>query len=588
MTSESSTHLPHPSEILDHDLEGIEVLSRNNITLDSGDELAAAVLQHDNTYEIRLLTNAQGPLLLHWGTMKRRNARWQFPEPALQPEGTTAFDQLAAQSPFIEADGLQSLFWILPGDLAPQFIGFVIHGEAPDRWLKHQGKNLDLQISADYSDAYPLEGLVDAIVEGEMGPHGWTLMHRFNLCHDLINEAGNSRDAWALLFAWLRYSALRQLDWQRNYNTKPRELAHSQDRLTGRLAAAYIEQPNNRDLIRQMLACLGRGGDGQRVRDEILHIMHRHHIKEGGGTWMEQWHQKLHNNTTPDDIVICEAFLAFLEANGDQNQYDATLKAGGVTKKRLESLERPINTRPEWHPHLKDGLIHDFNQYLILLKSVHSGTDLATAINAGNHFVSHEVRESLYWIQEHFDNPHSSVLDLVKNTTWARHQIGLQLSDEARPELVKELLYLDLALEQTIRTVIERASLPDLDGDQLFELIEAAAHNLNADKPYEEINQCLHEWIRLPNEDRFSSEWALHAKAALDRLRRAVEADIDDDYQLLQSKAEWLGKEIDADKWVVTLFSEELVRGRSVFLLSMLIHHFDPVLRRQANLGDCR
>ena len=301
---------------------------------------------------------------------------------------------------------------------------------------------------------------------------------------------------------------------------------------------------------------------------------------------MEQWHQKLHNNTTPDDIVICEAFLAFLEANGDQNQYDATLKAGGVTKKRLESLERPINTRPEWHPHLKDGLIHDFNQHLILLKSVHSGTDLATAINAGNHFVSHEVRESLYWIQEHFDNPHSSVLDLVKNTTWARHQIGLQLSDEARPELVKELLYLDLALEQTIRTVIERASLPDLDGDQLFELIEAAAHNLNADKPYEEINQCLHEWIRLPNEDRFSSEWALHAKAALDRLRRAVEADIDDDYQLLQSKAEWLGKEIDADKWVVTLFSEELVRGRSVFLLSMLIHHFDPVLRRQANLGD--
>jgi hypothetical protein len=24
-----------------------------------------------------------------------------------------------------------------------------------------------------------------------------------------------------------------------------------------------------------MLSCVGRGGDGQRIRDEILHIMHR-------------------------------------------------------------------------------------------------------------------------------------------------------------------------------------------------------------------------------------------------------------------------------------------------------------------------
>jgi hypothetical protein len=28
---------------------------------------------------------------------------------------------------------------------------------------------------------------------------------------------------------------------------------------------------------------------------------------------MEEWHQKLHNNTTPDDVPICSAYLAFLE-----------------------------------------------------------------------------------------------------------------------------------------------------------------------------------------------------------------------------------------------------------------------------------
>lgn len=28
---------------------------------------------------------------------------------------------------------------------------------------------------------------------------------------------------------------------------------------------------------------------------------------------MEEWHQKLHNNTTPDDVPICQAYIAFLE-----------------------------------------------------------------------------------------------------------------------------------------------------------------------------------------------------------------------------------------------------------------------------------
>ena len=36
-----------------------------------------------------------------------------------------------------------------------------------------------------------------------------------------------------------------------------------------------------------MLTTVGRGGDGQRIRDEILHIMHRNNIKEMKGIWME-------------------------------------------------------------------------------------------------------------------------------------------------------------------------------------------------------------------------------------------------------------------------------------------------------------
>ena len=40
---------------------------------------------------------------------------------------------------------------------------------------------------------------------------------------------------------------------------------------------------------------------------------------------MEQWHQKLHNNTSPDDVAICEALLAYLAAGLDVSAYWDTL-----------------------------------------------------------------------------------------------------------------------------------------------------------------------------------------------------------------------------------------------------------------------
>lgn len=47
--------------------------------------------------------------------------------------------------------------------------------------------------------------------------------------------------------------------------------------------------------VRNMLGCVGRGGNAQAIRDEILHIMHRHHIGEKRGTWMEVLVCSAHN-----------------------------------------------------------------------------------------------------------------------------------------------------------------------------------------------------------------------------------------------------------------------------------------------------
>jgi hypothetical protein len=66
------------------------------------------------------------------------------------------------------------------------------------------------------------------------------------------------------------------------------------------------------------------------------------------GGMMEEWHQKLHNNTSPDDVVICEALLAYLHSGLDISAYWDTLHAQGITRERLASFDRAIRSEPHF------------------------------------------------------------------------------------------------------------------------------------------------------------------------------------------------------------------------------------------------
>jgi alpha-glucan,water dikinase len=139
-------------------------------------------------------------------------------------------------------------------------------------------------------------------------------------------------------------------------------------KVTGSISGS-VADPNKflspPDIVRAMLAFIGKGsGSGQRVRDEILHIMHRHNIPETKGHFYEQWHQKLHNNTTPDDIPICEALLAYLKSEGNMDRYWEVLTENGITKERLASYERNITEEPYYLPET----IESFEEYLSILK----------------------------------------------------------------------------------------------------------------------------------------------------------------------------------------------------------------------------
>jgi hypothetical protein len=60
-------------------------------------------------------------------------------------------------------------------------------------------------------------------------------------------------------YVWLRYSSIRQLTWQRNYNTQPRILSAAQERLTNAIASAH-----GRTTGEAQAGPEGWGGEGRR------------------------------------------------------------------------------------------------------------------------------------------------------------------------------------------------------------------------------------------------------------------------------------------------------------------------------------
>ncbi|UCH81050.1 MAG: hypothetical protein JSW20_00165 [Nitrospiraceae bacterium] len=589
--------LPVPDEqrvdtvkILDASLSG-EILFKESYEIDDEGVLSVSVTIENDSFQVFFVTDIQGKLLLHWGGAFKNPFEWILPPEKVIPRGTTVYDDGAVQTEFVLQDNTNRLKLEFNEKDAPLGIHFVLTFSDESRWLNNRGKNIHIPVAELLKkNAFPGSSdnahIARDIVQAETGRNSWTLMHRFNLCHDLLDRTGKDEKALALIFVWMRYSFVRQLDWQRNYNTKPRELSHAQDRLTLKLAEMYIRDPDNKEVISLILSTLGRGGEGQRIRDEILQIMHRHHIKEVAGHFMEEWHQKLHNNTTPDDIVICEAYLEFLKSDGNLDLFYSTLETGGVTKERLENFERPIVTHPDFIPHLKEALIHDFENYLRLLRSVHSGTDLEGAADAAGFLINHEMKDHLNYILRSRHDDSASLLNITTSITKLRRLLNDRLSNDRDTYRVREMIYLDLALEQYLRVVVERNIHVRTDIDDLVRLIDLVLENQIFSYTNPELSACSRHWKRLKESDHKSQDWSLHAKSVLDRLGRGI-ADLSDRYYgLFQDNARYLGEAFYAEKWTINLFSEEIARGQLSFVLAILIHHLDPILRNRANLGD--
>ncbi len=534
---------------------------------------------------ITLNTEEAGRLVLHWGLSNHPHEPWRIPPRESWPEGSRAFDSSAVQTPFGK-NGRIAMELEKPA--GARWLNFVLFSPSEGRWDNNNGRDYRIEVPAPEIPAAPLPpgsaSIALEIIGKEMGRQGWTLMHRFDLCHELLDRvpAGDA-EGLSLIYVWLRFSALRQLDWQRNYNTKPRELGHSMDRLTLKIADRYTQAaPGERELIRLIMTTLGRGSNAQRVRDEVLNIMHRHHIKEVSGHFMEEWHQKLHNNTTPDDVIICEAYLEFLRSNGDLERFYRRAEDCGVTRERLRSYERPITTDPDFVPHLKDALIRDFEHFLGILKEVHSGADLGIAMLNARHLLGREMQSLLDFIWANQDSP--DAVALLEKALEARRWISKEFTGPAHR--VRDLLFLDIALEDFVRAVVER-SMGQLDTGQTVHAIGHCLANVSLTHSDEEFSISEKFWKRLLMDTKgYGREWSMLAESGVDRMLRAIGSFARRYHDMLQPKASYLGGEFHATRWTIDLFTEEVLRGRPVFALSLLLNAFNPALRKNAGIGD--
>ena len=571
-----------------------------------------------------LTTNALEPLVCHWGVAKVEPGEWTLAPENARPAGSKEVGPIACETQMEEFTGcfpiaasgstdedtyeecafMQRLVFDLPGDGPDELMGlqFVFRNASSTSWFKDTSNgNANYRVSCMpvEEDAAPAtDELLDTIIRAEAGGNWWSLMHRFNLATSLLekycvnaDDVVKAQEAAAKIFVWLRYSAIRQLTWQRNYNVKPRELSGAQSRLTHYLASIYVSKPHLRDLARLMLSTVGRGGEGgqgQQIRDEILNIMHRNGIKEVKGIWMEEWHQKLHNNTTPDDIVICEAYLAFLRSGGNMSAYWNTLTEGGVTRERLESFERPVRSEPIWRPQIKDNLIRDFENYLKILKAVHGGADLTESFNACRGRLSDKTRKTIEYIM--FNQSSTDVFNLVGACLEARH--GLRdagLADPSDAPWCRELIYLDLAISAVSNRAIQGGSDAVTDTQGLMELTDMVLEDLCLSLPSsnDDLLYSLMNWRRILDVRRADeSDWALRAKATVDRVRLAITEHATEVYETMQPAASSIGKRCDCEKWTVDLFSEEVIRGGPAFALSLMLTRLDPYLRREAHMGE--
>ena len=414
------------------------------------------------------------------------------------------------------------------------------------------------------------------------------LFTRFCAVDGALDDAASlGAEGAAMIYAWLRLSSLKQLHWYAGNNYQGKDMASMQERLAGRIAhkATTAEDPTTRGLMRASLAFLPRGGgNGDDIRMGILNIMRQHGIKEGhrpgiDDRFIAQWHQKLHSNTTPDDVKICEAYLHFLHTGNWDDFWAHLWHNARLTREDLAGMKAGWRTEgisgPAFH---MPQMIDSFKHYLWILKTTHGGGDVDSAMN----FARHGLPGDIAW----------QVDDMLRNRDawWVPGKIV-----EIREKMLhvwrndapnRDVVMLDATLEKFFRTKVESIDRGSMSADDLLGLLELSLKNATLTQDSPKLQTALNFLRAAMGEGsgaRWSEPWSKTMDAALDFCALAMEHDMDFLCAATQSAANVIAsKSTKTDPKYLINFGEENVRSHVVFVVSQLISSLRPKVRAAA------
>ncbi|MGA1868234.1 MAG: phosphohistidine-like domain-containing protein [bacterium] len=417
-----------------------------------------------------------------------------------------------------------------------------------------------------------------------------SLIEHYSICYNILNSPTIDIDTLAWVFVYLRLFSIKDIKLHMRHNYQTKDIAHLQNILSMASATAYTntyineerDQSLKRICIRNILNFVPRGGgNGDELRLFILDVMRRHGIREGhrpgiDDPFLEQWHQKLHSNCTPEDITICEAYICYQETNSLDLFYKTLWERGEISVDFLRNMPRPLTDPPRYMPQLLPDLKH----LLWILKQIHGGL---------NNF--HYLLEMSRW---QLDQNLFFMLEEIKNNFgawWVPGKIidcRLQLKNYLNGHCPRDPLMIDAALDNMFKTSIEKIKLCTLSEDDIIALIFLSLQNIQLSYDDKKIGLCVDLWKRIkdvPAWDKWSHEWALQVFAALTNIQSIINSHMDHLFRLIQPRAQILGESCTIDKSYQINFAEEVIRSQNTFSLAKLIDTLSPIIRKIGNIS---
>ncbi len=246
----------------------------------------------------------------------------------------------------------------------------------------------------------------------------------------------------------------------------------------------------------------------------------------------------------------------------------------------------PIKSDPTFYGDRKDALIGEFENFLKVLKSVHSGTDLDSAIAAARGRLDGGLNRQLDELLG-LRGRGAAAKVLAGAIASLREGLAGAMAATKDDAALRDLLFLDLAVggiacaeQSNGRTSATSAAT----NWRVWFRRRCETSMLTIDSP--ELAACAGHWAALAGPSRaMAATGRCTLRSVTDRAARWVQDFTGDVYQRLQPKAEMLGAAFGVEAWTMPLFSEEVIRGGPAFTLSLLLRPLDRILRQAAGLG---